>query len=211
MTYSSEKFCLKWNDFEQNLVSSYHDLSKDSEFSDVTLVCEGEEQIEAHKIIRTSCSPFFGDILHRNKHSHPLIYIRGVTAKNLIAIVDFIYNGEANIYQEDLDVFLALAEELQLKGLAGSKEDIDKEPKEMLQQPEHLKEVHTKLEPSYQSTYTEEQEGYANTIVDYQTLEPVDSGKVVIVKIKYKILLESLICHYSLLFYDLHLFNKTFS
>ena len=59
MTYSSEKFCLKWNDFEQNLVSSYHDLRKDSEFSDVTLVCEGEEQIEAHKIILTSCSPFF--------------------------------------------------------------------------------------------------------------------------------------------------------
>jgi hypothetical protein len=70
-----------------------------------------------------------------NKHSHPLIYMRGVTAKNLIAIVDFIYHGEANIYQEDLDVFLALAEELQLKGLAGSKEDIDKKPKEMPKQP----------------------------------------------------------------------------
>ena len=45
-------------------------------------------------------------------------------AKDLEAIVDFIYHGEANIYQEDLDAFLALAEELQLKGWAPTKENI---------------------------------------------------------------------------------------
>ena len=46
-----------------------------------------------------------------------MIYMRGMKAKDLIAIVDFIYHGEANVYQEDLEGFLALAEELQLKGL----------------------------------------------------------------------------------------------
>ena len=46
--------------------------------------------------------------------------MRGLKAKDLVAIVDFIYKVEANIYQEDLDGFLALAEELQLTGLAGS-------------------------------------------------------------------------------------------
>ena len=40
---------------------------------------------------------------------------------DLKAIVDFLYFGEANIYQEHLDSFLAIAEELQLKGLEGSK------------------------------------------------------------------------------------------
>ena len=49
-----------------------------------------------------------------------MIYMRGLKAKDLVAIVDFIYHGEASIYQEDLDGFLALAEELQLKGLAGT-------------------------------------------------------------------------------------------
>ena len=49
-----------------------------------------------------------------------MLYMRGIKAKDLEAIVDFIYHGEANIYQEDLDGFLALAEELQLKGLATS-------------------------------------------------------------------------------------------
>ena len=46
--------------------------------------------------------------------------MRGVMAKHLGAIVDFIYHGETNIYEEDLNDFLALGEEFQLKGLAGS-------------------------------------------------------------------------------------------
>ena len=33
--------------------------------------------------------------------------------------MDFLYFGEANVYQENLDSFLAIAEELQLKGLMG--------------------------------------------------------------------------------------------
>ena len=45
--------------------------------------------------------------------------MRGLKAKDLWAIVDFIYHGEASIPQEDLQGFLALAEELQLKGMAG--------------------------------------------------------------------------------------------
>ena len=41
----------------------------------------------------------------------------GLKYEDLVAIVDFIYNGEANVYQENLDSFLLLAEELKLKGL----------------------------------------------------------------------------------------------
>ena len=43
--------------------------------------------------------------------------------KRPVVILDFIYHGEANIYQEDLDGFLSLAGELQLKG--GSKQEAD--------------------------------------------------------------------------------------
>ena len=38
---------------------------------------------------------------------------------DLLAIVDFLYYGEANIYQENFDNFLTIAEELNLKGLNG--------------------------------------------------------------------------------------------
>ena len=42
--------------------------------------------------------------------------MRGIKAKDLAALVDFVYHGEANIYQDDLDNFLALAEDMQVKG-----------------------------------------------------------------------------------------------
>ena len=48
--------------------------------------------------------------------------MRGIKSENLLAIVDFLYYGEANVYQEHLDSFLAIAEELKLKGLMGQTE-----------------------------------------------------------------------------------------
>ena len=54
---------------------------------------------------------------------------------------DFLYQGEANVHQEDLNSFLALAEELQLKGLQASdqqtKENISEtfEPKSFARKP----------------------------------------------------------------------------
>ena len=46
--------------------------------------------------------------------------MRGIKSDDLVAMVDFLYFGEANVYQENLDSFLAIAEELQLKGLQSS-------------------------------------------------------------------------------------------
>ena len=49
--------------------------------------------------------------------------MRGVNSDDILAIVDFLYRGEANVFQENLDSFLAIAEELQLKGLMGKSEN----------------------------------------------------------------------------------------
>ena len=92
-------------------------LRKYVDFDDVTLACEDGQQVGAHKVILATSSPFFQSPLKRNKHAHPLIYMRGVKFENLLSIVDFIYLGETKIYQEQLDSFLGIAEELQLKGL----------------------------------------------------------------------------------------------
>ena len=114
---SSEKFCLKWNDFQKNVSGSFRELRDDTDLCDVTLASEGNQQIKAHKVILAASSPFFMDILKSHKNSHPLIYMRGIKGNDLAAIIDFMYHGEANIYQDDLDAFLSLAEELKLKGL----------------------------------------------------------------------------------------------
>ena len=126
----SEKLCLQWNDFKENATSAFGSLREDIDFADVTLACEDGKQLEAHKVILASSSPFFQSILRRNKHSHPLIYMRGLKSEDLTAIIDFLYCGEANVFQENLDSFLAIAEELQLKGLTGKTNDNEVEPED---------------------------------------------------------------------------------
>ena len=49
--------------------------------------------------------------------------MRGPKTKDLMAIVNFIYYGEANMYQEDMNGFLGLAKDLQLRGLAEAQDD----------------------------------------------------------------------------------------
>ena len=136
-----EKFCLKWNDFQENVQAAFSDLRGDLDYADVTLACE-DQTIEAHKVILSICSPFFRDILKKNQHPHPLIYMRGLNPRDLTAVLDFIYHGEVKIAQEDLDGFLALAEEMQLKGLTGN----DKEPENQAETQFHQKYLETKEE-----------------------------------------------------------------
>ena len=126
-----EKLCLKWNDFQDNVNAAFGSLRKDTEFADVTLACEDGHQIEAHKMILAASSPFFQNLLRRMKHPHPLIYMKGIKSDDLLSIVDFLYCGEANVYQENLDSFLAIAEELKLKGLTGQNIDQKEKDKEI--------------------------------------------------------------------------------
>eukprot|EP00092_Neocalanus_flemingeri_P019412 GFUD01021026.1.p1 GENE.GFUD01021026.1~~GFUD01021026.1.p1 ORF type:complete len:317 (-),score=82.72 GFUD01021026.1:121-1071(-) len=112
----SEKFCLQWNDFETNISSAFRELRDDKDFFDVTLACE-DEQIQAHKVILSACSPFFRNILRRNPHQHPLLYLKGVKYTDLQSVLNFMYHGEVNIAQEELNSFLAVAEDLRVKGL----------------------------------------------------------------------------------------------
>ena len=98
-------------------------MREDTEYADVTLVCEDGYQVDAHKIILAASSPLLKSLLSMNKHSHPLIFMRGMKSTDLTAIVDFLYYGEANIYEENLDTFLAIAEEFKLTGLTGVEGD----------------------------------------------------------------------------------------
>ena len=116
---SKEKFCLKWNDFESNISSSFKDIKDEKDFMDVTLACE-ESQVTAHKVVLSACSSFFRSVLRRNPHQHPLLYMKGVSFSDLESLLDFMYYGEVNIAQENLNSFLSVAEELQVKGLTQS-------------------------------------------------------------------------------------------
>ena len=114
---SNETFCLKWEHFQLNLGSSFNDLRNEELLSDVTLASDDDDTIEAHKNILAISSPFFKKLLTRHKHPHPLIYIKGMEMKELKSIIDFIYNGEVYVKQDNLQSFLNNAAELKIKGL----------------------------------------------------------------------------------------------
>jgi len=113
---STEKFCLRWNDFESNISGAFRELREDKDFFDITLACD-DDQVEAHKVILSACSPFFRSVLKRNKHQHPLVYLKGVRYTDLLSVLNFMYHGEVNVAQEELNSFLAVAEDLKVKGL----------------------------------------------------------------------------------------------
>ncbi len=119
----TDNFCLRWNDFAENVSGAFRDLRDENDLFDVTLACSdaGTRTLQAHKVILSACSNFFKGMfrqqMHSQRHPNPYIYLRGVSFTDLASILDFIYNGEVNVAQEDLNSFLAVAEELQIKGL----------------------------------------------------------------------------------------------
>jgi len=148
----TEKFCLRWNDFESNISSAFRDLRDDKDFFDLTLACDDDEQIQAHKVILAACSPFFRHVLRRNPHQHPLLYLKGVKYTDLQSVLSFMYHGEVNVAQEELNSFLAVAEELKIKGLtqnnstaSSTKKDKPSLPKIRPASPKYINSKHTKF------------------------------------------------------------------
>ena len=103
---------MKWNDFEANVSKSFSCLRKEEDFCDVTLVSDDEKHIEAHKLVLSASSEFFKNILKKTSHSNPLIYLNGFSSKYLLLMMDYIYEGEIQIFQNDLDSFLETAQKL---------------------------------------------------------------------------------------------------
>ena len=97
--------------------STLYTLYEDQQFVDVTLACADDQQIKAHKVVLSNGSSFFHNILLKNPHPSPLIYLRGVKQENLQAIVQFLYLGQAEVPKENLTVFLNIAADLGIKEL----------------------------------------------------------------------------------------------
>ena len=150
---SSEKFCLKWNDFQQNVSKSFSQLRQQSGLFDVTLVSSDQQQVSAHRLVLSACSEFFKTIFYSNTHSHPLLYLDGVNSEEVNLMLNYVYQGEVQIYQENLDRFLEIAKKFKLDGL--------------------LAEETTKEEPSLHGHYSEEKKAFNEDAVQNIPIKPV--------------------------------------
>ena len=121
----AERFSLKWNDFGTNTSKAFGLLRNEDFLQDVTLVGEDNYQVAAHKLVLSACSSYFKTIFKTNKHTHPLMCLEGISSSDIRNILDYMYNGEVKIFQDDLDRFLAVAQRFKLEGLG---EEIPNDP-----------------------------------------------------------------------------------
>ena len=129
-TPAGEELCLRWNDFASILSRSFTEMRQESDFFDVRIACYDEKNsiktIPAHKVVLSACSPVFKDLLRalnedqQGIQNKQLIFLRGISYRQIQAVLDFMYNGQTKVRDTELDTFLAAAEELQVKGLTNS-------------------------------------------------------------------------------------------
>ena len=103
---------------------------------DVTLMGNDQKQISAHKLVLSACSEFFKNIfINSSGNNNLVLFLDGVDAIGINMMLDYIYQGEVQIYQEHLDGFLEVANKFKLDGLLENK--IDEETNEKpFEQPE---------------------------------------------------------------------------
>ena len=114
---SDDKFDLTWNDFGRNAEKTIRNLANDSLFTDVTLLSDDCKRIKAHKVILSSSSNFFRQVLSETSADQPLLFLKGIQHSELQALIKFIYIGTTEIAQEDLNNFMKAAADLQIEGL----------------------------------------------------------------------------------------------
>ena len=89
--------------FSTEAGKAFSQLWCNEDFSDVTLATGDRRQIKAHKIVLSSSSNFFKDILSNNIHQNPLLYLKDTLHEQLELLLKFIYQGECEVKTEMLE------------------------------------------------------------------------------------------------------------
>ncbi|KAK7604417.1 hypothetical protein V9T40_005603 [Parthenolecanium corni] len=116
---AADHFCLRWNNYQSNMVSELDSLRSDEDLVDVTLSCEGH-LLKAHKVILSACSSYFRNVFKENPCKHPVVILKDVNYEDVEALLSFVYQGVVYISEKKLNSFLQTAELLQIRGLTGA-------------------------------------------------------------------------------------------
>ena len=114
-------------DHSTDLLQKIKDLLAQNALTDVSLVTEDHTRVEAHKLILSAVSPTFREMFTNSQHSHPMIFLKGVSRSELQSLIDFIYNGEASLLHDSLEQFMSLGKTFQVSGLGNSHENVKTE------------------------------------------------------------------------------------
>ena len=108
-----EKYNLKWKDFQTNVVKSLSEFR--NQFTDVTLSSDDGKLFKSHKLVLSSSSDYFKEVLSAFTDEKELILcLNGVKALELQSILKYLYEGEVQIGQEYLDSFFEATQRLKI-------------------------------------------------------------------------------------------------
>ena len=111
------RYFVKYDKSEENIRGQFIKLREDEKLFDVTLATDDGKYIKAHRIILSAESYLFSDIFKDNHDRNMLIYMNNVSSMQLQSIMDFVYNGEAFILEDELPKFMHTANLLKIKGV----------------------------------------------------------------------------------------------
>ena len=113
-----EQFNLNWHTYNDHLKEMMQNLMQSHESSDVTLVCEDKTKFKAHQFVLNACSPVFQSIINDLPQKDPVIYLRGVHAPEMKSILQFMYLGQATLFQDRMNDFLNVGKSLEIKEIS---------------------------------------------------------------------------------------------
>ena len=118
---------------KQNTTFNFiHDLRGGFRLNDITLACP-EGEIKANQSILISNCKAIKNILGQHfSFEHPYIYFADQSMRNINLLLQYLYNGRANLAPNEKQSFLNLAEDLQIQGVLFN-EDAKEESTQVLE------------------------------------------------------------------------------
>ena len=108
-------------EFDSEKSKVINDIFNKSQLADVTLL-NGRDEFSAHKLILASVSPVLRSVFERSSQN-PILFLRGTESRHIKSMLSFIYTGEASVEVRDIDEFIKLGSDLEIKGLDTTEEE----------------------------------------------------------------------------------------
>lgn len=110
------EYMLKWNEHNSQLITVFHQLCQDNQFTDVTLATE-TESFQAHKLILSACSPYFKKLFTQNPCKHPVVFLKDIPESHMKLLLEYMYRGSISVKHHELQEILNTASSLKIRGL----------------------------------------------------------------------------------------------
>ena len=87
-------------------------LWKEQEMTDVILATMDEQRLQAHKLILYYGSTFFKNIFMKNSNRNLFIYLKDIQYKYLKMLLEYLYTGQCQVEERELQDFLSVGKDL---------------------------------------------------------------------------------------------------